>query len=292
MAGGYYRPVVHAKRTMIRDEKTTRMILRGIAYLLASLIPTTPMAFSLRAAAQASPSAQSASEVVSFSVASIRLSSAQSAAGEGSSRSQVESAPDGLRMRNVDLGEMLQWAYRLDPDQIQGADALPGRRYDVSAKTDNPVPEATLRRMLQDLLATRFKLQAHEEQRMRLVYELVVAKSGPRLPANVANSLPPAHTRESLPRVVDGNFVFHTISMDDFARQLAELRGIDRPVVNRTGIQGVYDITLKSAAQAILEGNSITLPAMIEQQLGLRLNSGKEPMRALVIDRVEEPSSN
>jgi len=95
-----------------------------------------------------------------------------------------------------------------------------------------------------------------------------------------------------LPRVVDGDFVFHNVSMNDFARQFAELRGIDLPVVNRTGIQGIYDITLKSAARAILESDGSTLPALLEDQLGLKLVSAREPVDVLIVDHAEKPSAN
>jgi uncharacterized protein (TIGR03435 family) len=95
-----------------------------------------------------------------------------------------------------------------------------------------------------------------------------------------------------LPRVVDGDFVFHNVSMNDFARQLAELRGIDLPVVNRTGIQGIYDITLKSAARAILESDGSTLHALLEEQLGLKLVSAREPVDVLIVDHAEKPSAN
>jgi uncharacterized protein (TIGR03435 family) len=146
--------------------------------------------------------------------------------------------------------------------------------------------------MLQDLLATRFKVRAHREQRRMAVYLLVVGKRGPRLPIDKTDSLPPAYPRESLPRIVNGDFVFQNVSMTDFARQLAEFRGIDLPIVNRTGIQGIYDITLKSAPKAILESNGSVLPALLEEQLGLKLVSAREPIDVLVVDQADKPSAN
>jgi uncharacterized protein (TIGR03435 family) len=124
------------------------------------------------------------------------------------------------------------------------------------------------------------------------VYELVVAKGGPRLPKNKADTLPSSYPKESLPRVVDGSFVFGNVSMAEFAEQLTQLRGIDLPVIDRTGIQGVYDITLKSAARALLEPDGPSLLTLIQEQLGLRLVSTKDPVEVFVIDHAEKPSAN
>jgi uncharacterized protein (TIGR03435 family) len=86
------------------------------------------------------------------------------------------------------------------------------------------------------------------------VYALVLAKGGPKLPAPKADGgLLAVRSSESLPRVEDGNFVFHDTSIPEFAEKLSQLRDIDRPVVDRTGIKGVFDITLKGAATAMLQ---------------------------------------
>jgi len=227
----------------------------------------------------------------SFEVASIRpVTGGES--GEGGSRSQIETASDGLTMRNVDLSEMIQWAYGLQHYQLSGPGALSGMHYDLRAKSGGQVSDGTLRLMLQDLLATRFKLRLHREQKKTSVYELVVAKGGPRLPKDKSATLPPAYPKESIPRVVDGSFVFRNVSIGEFAEQLTELRGIEFPVVDRTGIPGVYDITLKSAASALLDPNGPSLVTLIEEQLALKLVSAKDPIEVAVVDRAEAPSAN
>jgi len=195
-------------------------------------------------------------------------------------------------MRNIDLGEMIEWAYSLDHFRVKGPGILQGRRYDVRARTGQAVPLATLRLMLQNLLADRFKLVVHRGQMRTPVYELVVARDGPKLPANKADTLPPAYQKESLPRIEDGNFVFRNVSINDFAAELTELRGIGLPVIDRTGIAGVYDITLKSAATAVLESDGSSLLTLIREQLGLKLVSAKDPIEVLVVDHAEKPSAN
>ncbi|HEY2469687.1 MAG TPA: TIGR03435 family protein [Terracidiphilus sp.] len=229
---------------------------------------------------------------VAFETASIRPTTAQQAGGEGSSRSQIQYTPDSLTMQNIDLGEMIQWAYSLQQYQATWSNLLNGTRYDIRAKTAASVSLNTLRLLLQDLLATRFKLQLHREQTRTSVYELVVAKGGPHLSKDKTGALPPGYPKQNLPHVVDGGFVFTNVTLDDFAKQLTELRGIDLPVVDRTGIPGIYDITLKSSAAAILDPNGPSLLTLIHEQLGLKLISAKDPVELIVIDHIAQPSAN
>ena len=211
--------------------------------------------------------------------------------GEGSLRSQIETAPDGVTMRNVDLREITEWAYGLQDYQVVTS-AAQSERYDVRARAGELVPDSTLKRMMQNLLATRFKMQVHREQKTRPVYELVVGKGGAKLPIDKTGTLPQGYRRESLPRVVDGSFVFSNVSMEEFVQQLSEIRGIDLPVVDRTGIAGVYDITLKAAANAVLDPQGTSLLTLIQEQLGLKLVSARDPVAVLVVDHAEKPAEN
>ena len=228
---------------------------------------------------------------IAFEVASIRPA-IHGVGEEGSTRTQIETAADGLTMRNVDLREMVQWAYGLEEYQVQGAHMLEGLRYDIRARAGDRESASMLRLMLQDLLATRFKVQLHREEKRTTVYELVVAKDGPRLPANKADTLPSSYPKESLPRVVDGSFVFKNVSISEFAQELTQLRGIDLPVIDRTGIPGVYDIILKSAAKAMLEPDGPSILTLVQEQLGLKLVSAKDPIEVVTVDHAENPSAN
>jgi uncharacterized protein (TIGR03435 family) len=233
------------------------------------------------------------SHAAAFEVASIRPNSVWKAGGEGNSRSKIEFTPDRLTMRNVDLSECIQWAYGVQFYRISGLNSLKPERYDIFAKAEGPVPVSQLEAMLQDLLAKRFNLTLHRETKMLGVYELVSAKGGPKLPApKVDDALLAAHSSESLPRVEEGNFVFHDTSMPEFAEKLSQLRDIDRPVVDRTGIKGVFDITLKGAATAMLQPEGPSLFTLVQEQLGLKLVSAKAPIEVLVVDHAENPSLN
>ena len=170
--------------------------------------------------------------------------------------------------------------------------ALESRTLRYFARAEGSVQVHQLELMLQDLLAKRFNLKLHHEVKMVGIYELVAAKGGPKLPAPKALDISPSHSSESLPRVEDGNFVFYETSMPEFADKLSQLREIDRPVVDHTGIKGVFDITWKGAASAMLQPDGPSLFTLIQEQLGLKLIATKDPMDVLVIDHAEQPSVN
>lgn len=229
-----------------------------------------------------------------FEVASIKLSALWKPGGEGSKRSRIEHTPNSLTMRNVDLNDCVQWAYGVESFQISGPSSMDVQRYDILAKTTGSAPVSQLRLMLQQLLADRLKLALHHDTKTLPVYALTVAKGGPRLPAaKDGGEMPLLHAVETLPRVQDGSFVFSDTTMPEFAKKLSLLRGMDRPVVDRTGIKGIFDITLKSAASAILEENGPSLFTLVQEQLGLKLVPTKDAMDVLVIDHVEKvPTEN
>src|SRR5262249_7034379 len=152
-----------------------------------------------------------------------------------------------LTMRNVAVTDCVRWAYNLASYQIS-ADRVGSENYDILAKSDTAVPVGQLRVMLQELLVRRFQLAVHRETKMLPAYELTVAKGGPKLsPSKGDPSRPQVRSAESLPRVQNDSFLFSEVSMADFAAMLTQLRGIELPVVDRTGVTGTFDIALKSA---------------------------------------------
>lgn len=249
-----------------------------------------PSRFALLLLALTSASAQPAAPA-KFDVASIRPAAVR-LGQEGGHRSRIEHTPNSLTMWNVDLPACVQWAYDLPPFQV-AADHAGATAYDILAKSGTTVSVATLRIMLQDLLATRFKLALHHETKQLPVFELTVAKGGPTLtPAAPDPSRPLVHAAESLPRVENDSFWFRGATLPEFARMLSQLRGIDLPVLDRTGIDGSFDIEMKSAPAAAREADTGALMSILQQQLGLKLVSAKAPFDVIVIDRAEKPSAN
>jgi uncharacterized protein (TIGR03435 family) len=227
-------------------------------------------------------------EAQTFAAASIKPA-AVPVIREGGNRSRIEHTPTSLTMLNVNLSECVQWAYGVAEFQVAAAHPN-ADAYDILAKADAAVPVSQLRMMLRELLAKRFKLTIHRESRMLPVYELVVAKGGFKLPP--ANTSQHVHAAESLPRIQNDSFVFADASMSEFAQMLAQLRGIELPVVDRTGITGSFDIVLKSGPSLAREGDTGGLFALLPAQLGLRLVAAKAPIEVIVIDHTERPSEN
>jgi uncharacterized protein (TIGR03435 family) len=231
-------------------------------------------------------------------VASVKPNVTGAVGGEGRGRTRIEYTPNSLTMRNVELRDCVQWAYDARFYQMAGYDSSGDGwsnalgRFDIIAKSGERVPVSQLRLMLQDLLVKRFKLAIHRESTMLSVYELVVAKGGSKLPKPKPEDETALHGVENLPRVQDGSFVFQDTSIPEFAEKLSMLREINRPVIDRTGIAGFFDITLKSAAAATLQPDGASLFTIIQEQLGLKLVDTKAPIEVFVVDHAEKPSAN
>jgi uncharacterized protein (TIGR03435 family) len=223
-----------------------------------------------------------------FDVASIRPSQFQSGDGEGSRRESIEISADRLTMRNVTLQSCIGWAYNLQDFQIVGA--LGADRFDIAAKAAAPVTVPTLRAMLGTLLAERFQLTFHRDTRELSSLVLVVAKGGSKLRSS----------REDAPGVLrPGNsaMVAQHATMSEFIGTLAG--PLRTPVIDKTGLTGRYDFTvdLSSYFADVKTGQQPDMTAIImsalREQLGLNLESRKEPVEILVIDHVEKnPSGN
>jgi uncharacterized protein (TIGR03435 family) len=162
-----------------------------------------------------------------------------------------------------------------------------------------------LRLMLETLLAERFSLKFHREQKQFPVYALVIARDGPKLQPSTrdCSSLLTGTTQELLCHAFtrDSSSAGATglaVDIDELAAFLSSRSaGLDRPVVNRTGIQGVFDIKIGPWSPIrIGSQNSVSsLPspfAVFEQQLGLRLQGTSAMLDTIVIESVNHPSEN
>ena len=228
----------------------------------------------------ASAWAQPSDTLPSFEVASIRLSPDKSA--------MMTFGPLGTgtySIRGVTLDGLVQQAYRVPYEQIYGIEKLGSERYDVSAKAEAGVlltPENPALRM-QRLLAERFKLAVHTENKIFDGYALVAAKGGPKLT--------PTAGGEGAGSIFPDGLRLMNMPLRDFARLLRSLAG--RPVVDKTGVQGRYDFTMSFRR---LDDPDSTLPAFgtaLEEEFGLKLEPGQVPLEGVVTDHVEKiPTEN
>lgn len=140
--------------------------------------------------------------------------------------------------------------------------------------------------MLQKVLADRFKLQMHNEMREQPVYALAVAKGGPKLKPSQN-----PHTHGSL-QWQPGKLHLVNGEIDTMLYALSDALG--RDVVNKTGLAGNYDIDLiwtPDEAQALPDAGPTLLTAL-EEQLGLKLEATRGPVKTYVVDHVERPDAN
>jgi uncharacterized protein (TIGR03435 family) len=271
--------------------------------LRASIVLASALLVPLIASAQA-PEAETAPAVPAptFDVVSIHLSPPSP---DGHNHIYNDIHESHFRTGNLSIRDLIQYAYNLPKSQILGGPQwLNSTMYDIEAKSGSEA-DARLktmsgddaaqqkRLMVQRLLAERFALAAHNETRELPVYDLVLAKGGPNFQPSTRNG-----------NTIDtGRSRIHVAGTDDtiglLARELAQSQG--RVVLNKTGLSGRYDLTLRwtpdDAPAPLLNGapDPNAPPGLftaIQEQLGLKLESDKGPVQVLVIDRIEQPSPN
>jgi uncharacterized protein (TIGR03435 family) len=208
---------------------------------------------------------------------------------------------------NHALKTLIAAAYDVSPQAISGGAAwVESERYEILAVAPNDVrPNLTEQMaMLRALLADRFKLAIHREQKEMSVYALTVAKGGSKLKIT---TMSPDDTPEGPPALaftVSPGFLHlpaRYASMNEFA-SLLQRSALERPVVDQTGLPGRYDFDLEFAIDETLFGGALgkgpddpvkpSLFAALQEQLGLKLEATRGPVSALVIDRAEHPSEN
>jgi uncharacterized protein (TIGR03435 family) len=198
-------------------------------------------------------------------------------------------SPGLLTIQGASLRVCIEWAYEIPPFQIQGPDWLKDVGFDIVAKSSGPADEDHLRLMLRTLLAQRFGLKTHSEQKEMQVYELTLAKGGPKFHESTTEGLP-------LFSGNNGRLVAERVTMSDLAEKISEPLG--RPVIDATGLKGRYDIHIDATAYMTSPGSqSMDVTALLfnalQQQLGVKLESRKDSPQILVIDNVEKtPTEN
>jgi len=172
-------------------------------------------------------------------------------------------------------------------DKIVGPAWLESERYNITAKAAGPVSAADLRVMLQHLLATRFKLKLHTEQRPTPIYALVTAGKGLKLsPVPFEGPDPNAGSIHPIGTGVE----FAHASMKMVAQYLS---GMGRRVVDETGAAGLYSFNLtfatKNWSPDIDPPADSSEPSVFAalQSIGLKLENRQGEMLVYVVDEAE-----
>ena len=227
-------------------------------------------------------------------------------------RCSVENSVDPgiLSLKGDPLKPILMEAYQVKSEEIVGPSWLDEDCFEIFARMPEGATKDQVPAMLRGLLVERFKLEAHEEERPRPVYALVVDKDGPKCkPSGPASAFRAGQVQFRAGSGVAG--IKGSMTMAGLAHYLSG-RGYG-PVQDFTGLEGRYDIDLSWAPDRAFEpmGNfaraaeaaqpDAGIPSApgpdlftaIRQSLGLKLEHRKEPVRTLVIDRIERvPTGN
>jgi uncharacterized protein (TIGR03435 family) len=228
-----------------------------------------------------------------FEVASIKIST------DPPGHSGGHSHTGSLRYVNRTLKECITAAYGVQDFEVSGGPAwLDSDRYNIDAKAAGPAEDDQLALMMQTLLADRFQLAFHREPRMIQGYALVTGKGGIKIKPNETDGNSTTHTTRASMEAVN-------MSMAHLAAVVSGRLGV--PIADATGIAGVFNITMEwnpeeerskaSAANSRPEAPQNvavkpSLPEVLQEQLGLKLEPRKVSVQVIIIDRAEKPSEN
>ncbi|HEY3825405.1 MAG TPA: TIGR03435 family protein [Bryobacteraceae bacterium] len=267
------------------------------------------------------PAAQLQSARPEFEVASVKPNTA------GNNMIMIR-PPTGGRFTatNATLKILAGLAYKVQNYAITGGpNWIDSAHFDITAKAaDSNLSIEQMRPMLQSLLQDRFQLKAHLETKDVPVYALLPAKNGPKLPEGKEGGCfqfdpgkpppppapgqgpgamqPPCGGMMMSPNAMHGG----KVSMTQFIGALSNMLG--RPVIDKTGFTGTFDVNLEYSAEGLALGgrggpgpppgapafdtSGPSIFTAVQEQLGLRLESQKAPGEILVIDSAEKPSEN
>lgn len=290
---------------MIADHP--RRLAAAIAAIGLCLDPLAGVTFQALEAGQNDPSPATP---LLFDVASVRPNTSG-----GGSMTMGWQPGGAFRAVNAPLLLLIQSAYEFRDSQLAGApDWASTERFDVTARAAREVPSSERTTILQALLRDRFKLAAHREFREIPIYALVTARDDQRLgpglrasdidcsPEGRASRAPTPGTRgaaglangASRPAcgslTAGSSLIAGGITLTQLATSLS--RRVDRIVVDRTGLNGLFDVDLKWSALTTTSDDGPSIFTAVQEQLGLRLERGRGPVEVLVIDHVERPIPN
>ena len=205
-------------------------------------------------------------------------------------------------IERMSLNDLIEYAWVVHDRQIVGASGwMSTDKWDIEVKPDAPgMPNSEqIKEIVQKLLEERFGLKFHQEKREMAAYVLTVDRDGTKM-AECSDS----SARAGYSVGPGGLIRMRDATMADFAGLLTRTT-LDRPVLDRTGLDGRWNFELKWLWDESQFGGQVPAPAAgdpaselpplftaIQEQLGLKLDSQKTDVPVLVIDHVDHPSPN
>jgi len=207
-------------------------------------------------------------------------------------------------VRTASVVDLIRTAYGLDDNDkvVGGPSWLDTNRFDIIAKAPQATSQENLKRMLQNLLADRFKLVVHKDTKPMQVFVLSLGKGKPKL-KEAAGSGPPNSCQgvpqTPQPGVIGYNVVAcHNMTMEAFALTVRGMANayLTNPVVDSTGLKGSWDFEIKWTGRGQLAAagaDGVSIFDAVDKQLGLKLEPQKAPVPVIVVDSVnDKPTDN
>ena len=235
------------------------------------------------------PCAHAQSSRPEFEVASIRP------ANSGRPGISIETEPGRFKAINAPVSFLIQYAYSIKDFQLTGGPGWMGSdKFDIDARGEAQTGDREFPPMMRKLLADRFQLKFHQETKTLPVFDLVVAKDGPKF------SHAP-ETAEGGTRRNNGQLTISKGTLASLASILSNILG--KRVIDKTGLTGEYEMKLKWTPDDFQppplrpngpppDANNPSIFTAIQEQLGLKLESARGPVEVLVVDRLEKPTEN
>lgn len=302
----------------------SRLLLAVVSVALTT--PTSPGQTATPPSPQSASTSIPYQPTMKFDVASVRENKEFDRRGSVMMSGRFLPNTTTLRVLNWGIKSLIGYAFGVHEYQIAGAPDWPWPTvFVIQAKGDSDADarmaaltkaqqEAEQQHMLQSLLEDRFRLKTHWETKEGDAYNLVVAKGGPRLSTAVSiapstnestnesanESKPPKeHPEPKLYQKNDGagfDFIAHDCPLNLLIDSL--VAQFSRPVIDTTGLTGRYDFVLRYKGRWDRDRSVDDLDPMppldraLQDQLGLKLEPVKAPIRILVIDQIQKPSEN
>jgi uncharacterized protein (TIGR03435 family) len=260
--------------------------------------------------------AQAPAQKPAFEVVSVK---AANSCPPSSSSSMSAATPGRVSLCNT-LFVIIRWAYlvynkhvpNLDTEIQGGPPWITSDLYEIAANTEGDrTRQMMLGPMTQRLLEERFRLNVHYEEKEMPIYALTAAKSGTKLQKFIEGSCMPMETFLGGGRPLDpltppcgvilvsprGNNLrldAYRLSLEEFSRRAKTALRLDRPVIDQTSVEGIFNFHLDFAPSRAFLGPSDapSIFTALQEQLGLKMESSKGPVEVLVVDSVQRPSEN
>lgn len=222
--------------------------------------------------------------------------------------SSIRWLPEGRFVAvNFPVASLISFAFEMPIYRIDGLPAWQDERFDIAAQAEREPTSAERSALLRALMKERFQLETRIDERDSPVYALTIARPdrrlGPQLRPSTVDCA--ARAAKGAPIYEPGSnrpvcswaggpeqWIGGSVGLGALAGMLST--ALERPVIDRTGLSGLFDIDLSSSGTdpTADRGDRPTLTTALREQLGLMLDPQRAPVSKLVILQIRPPRAD